>query len=119
MLLSCKESSNTLGDILNWFVWMAVCGWLLNLNIVGLGDTVQDNRSLQCAVLNWRWHRKRIQWKIKDGQYFELVCLTDSVWFDTQSQYCGINDTPTTTKTYQINNLRILYTRGDAFNRWY
>ena len=21
-------------DILNWFVWLAVCGWILNLNIV-------------------------------------------------------------------------------------
>ena len=23
-------------DTLNWFVWLAVCGWILNLNIVGL-----------------------------------------------------------------------------------
>ena len=58
-----------------------------------------------------------IQRQIKGGRYFELVCSAGSVWLDTQSQYCGIDDTPTTTtKTYQINNLRILYTRGDAFN---
>ena len=23
-------------NTLNWFVWLAVCGWILNLNIVGL-----------------------------------------------------------------------------------
>ena len=79
-------------DILNWFVRMAVCGWILNLNIVGLGDTVQNKRSLQRVVSNQRWHRKRIQWKIKDG-----LCSAGSVWLDTQSQYCGIDDTPTTT----------------------
>ena len=69
----------------DWFVWLTVCGWILNLNIVGLGDTVQDTRSLLRAVSNQRWHWKRIQWKIKDGQYFELVCLAGSVWLDTHS----------------------------------
>ena len=60
--------------------------------------------------------------KSKGGPYFELVCSAGSVWLDTQSQYCGIDDTPTTTtkiKTYRINNWRILYTRGEAFNGWY
>ena len=60
--------------------------------------------------------------KSKGGRYFELVCSAGSVWLDTQSQYCGIDDTPTTTtkiKTYRINNWRILYTRGEAFNGWY
>ena len=90
---------------------MAVCGWIINLNIVGLGDTVQDKRSLQHAVLNRRRYRKRIQRKIKDGRYFELVCSAGSVWLDTQSQYCGIDDTPTEKKTHQINNWMILYTR--------
>ena len=99
-----------------------MCGWILNLNIVGLGDTLQDKRSLQRAVLNRRRHRKRIQRQLKGRRYFELDCSAGSVWLDTQSQYCGIDDTPTTTtkiKTYQINNWRILYTRGEAFNGWY
>ena len=59
---------------------------------------------------------KRIQWQIKGRGYFKLVCLAGSVWSDTKSQYRGIDDTPTTTtttKTYQINNQMILYTRGD------
>ena len=42
------------------------------------------------------------------------------MWLDTQSQYCWIDDTPTTTtKTYQIDNWRILYTILDAFNGRY
>ena len=88
----------------------------------GLSDTLQDKRSLQRAVLNRRRHWKRIQRQLKGQQYFELDCSAGSVWLDTQSQYCGIDDTPTTTtkiKTYRINNWRILYTRGEAFNGWY
>jgi len=113
--------------------WLAVCDWIVYLNIFcgiddtdiptekayqindGLSDTLQDRRSLQ-RRRHWKW----IQRQIKGGRYFELVCLAGSVWLDTQSQYCGINDTPTTTtKTYQINNRMILYTRGDEFNGRY
>ena len=113
--------------------WLAVCGWIVYLNTYceiddtdtqtekayqindGLGDTLQDRRSLQ-----WRWHWKWIQWQIKGGRYFELVCLAGSMWLDAQSQYYGIDDTPTTiTKTYQINNQMILYIRRDIFNWWY
>ena len=32
----------------------------------------------------------KIQWQIKGGRYFELVCSDGSVWLDTQSQYRGI-----------------------------
>ena len=70
-----------------------------------MSDTLQDRRSLQR-----RRHRKRIQRQIKGGRYFELVCSAGSMWLDTQSQYRGIDDTPTTTtKLYQINNRMILY----------
>ena len=46
-----------------------------------------------------------------------MVGLAGSVWLDTQSQYCGIDDTLLQQqKMHQINNWMILYTRGDAFN---
>ena len=43
----------------------------------------------------------------KGGQYSKLLTITvgsaGSVWLNTQ--YHGIDDTPTTEKEYQINNL--------------
>ena len=44
----------------------------------------------------------------KGGQYFEILPImigsAGSVWLHTQSQYDGIDDTPTTEEEYQINN---------------
>ena len=78
------EGFNGKGNIGDEFDWtalprLAVCGWIVNLTIYcgiddtdtqtekayqinfGLGDTVQDRRSLQRAVSNRKRHRKRIQ----------------------------------------------------------
>ena len=46
-------------DTLNWFVWLVVCGWILNLNIVGLmifflffSPTTTTTKTYQSS--NWR-----------------------------------------------------------------
>ena len=37
-------------DVLNWFVWLAVCGWILNLNIVGLMILQQQQQKLSNLI---------------------------------------------------------------------
>ena len=87
----------------------------------GLDDTLQDKRSLQRAVSNRRRHWKRIQWQLKGRRYFELDCSAGSVcdWILNLNIVGLMILQQQQQKTYQINNWMILYTRGDAFNRWY
>ena len=37
-------------DILNWFVWLAVCGWILNPNIVGLMILQQQQNHIKLII---------------------------------------------------------------------
>merc|ERR1711983_737747 len=38
-------------NILNWFVWLAVCGWILNLNIVGLMILQQQQQQKRIKLI--------------------------------------------------------------------
>ena len=70
----------------------------------GLNDTLQDMWSIQRAVSNWRQHRRRIQRQRRKIFWLLPIIIGSavSVWLNTQ--YHGIDDTPTTEEEYQINN---------------
>ena len=70
----------------------------------GLDDTLQDMWRIQRAVSNWRQHRRRIQRQRRKIFWLLPIIIGSavSVWLNTQ--YHGIDDTPTTEEEYQINN---------------
>ena len=70
----------------------------------GLDDTLQDMWRIQRAVSNWRQHRRRIQRQRRKIFWLLPIMIGSavSVWLNTQ--YHGIDDTPTTEEEYQINN---------------
>ena len=70
----------------------------------GLDDTLQDMWCIQRAVSNWRHHWRRIQQQRRKIFWLLpiIIGLAVSVWLNTQ--YHGIDDTPTTEEEYQINN---------------
>ena len=91
----------------------AVSVWL-NTQYHGIDDSpiqwemhsteVSDMWRIQRVVSNWRQHRRRIQ-RQRQRIFWLLPIMIGSavnVWLNTQ--YHGIDDTPTTEEEYQINN---------------
>ena len=119
---SKKDSTAKADNILKfcqlWLVRLAVCGCILNLNMMGLMILQQQKRSIK-LIIELRRHRRRIRF---NGRCQLFVRLAVCGWTLNLNIDRGIGDTTTittTTKTYHINNPMVLYTRREAFNGWY
>ena len=82
-------------DILNWFIWLVVCGWILNFNTLGLMILQQQQQHQKYIKLIIKWYSTQEETHLLGGIELEtasntysmafpiLVGLAGSVWLNT------------------------------------